>query len=105
MPSNWRKIVVVLALLIVVVGALMPDACAEGTIASDAPTSATLCIPHTGDLPFGCQHEEDCFCCAHIVPLEIFEIYPYIAFARVERQQYSSVVEYVPFAPYHPPRT
>jgi hypothetical protein len=104
MPSNWRKVVVVLSLLIVVVGAVTPDASDDDAIASGTPSSANVSLAHSSDQPFGCQHEEDCFCCAHIAPLAVFEIYPFIGVARAEQQEHVSAVERVPSAPYHPPR-
>jgi hypothetical protein len=103
MLRDWRKIVVVLALLIVVVGALMPDACADDSTTL-APTSATLSTHHTGDRPFGCQHEEDCFCCAHIAPMVRFEFYPPVYVAVAEQQPCVSSVKQVPSVPYHPPK-
>lgn len=103
MPSNWRKVVVVISLMIVIVVALTPDACADD-YAPFTSSSNTLCKPHTSERPFGCQHEEDCFCCAHIVPLGVFEFCPFIGIARAEQQQHSSALERVPSAPYHPPR-
>lgn len=104
MPSDWRKVVVVISLMIVIVGALTPDACADDAVALDTSTSATISMPHTGDQPFGCQHEEDCFCCAHIVPLSAFEICPFIGVAKAEQRQCLSSIDQVPSVPYHPPK-
>lgn len=104
MPSDWRKFVVVLSLLIVVVGALMPDACADDAASVAQPTSATVSAPHTGDQPFGCQHEEDCFCCAHIAPTAQFVLQTsFIATKAIEQPNRSSV-DQVPSRPYHPPK-
>ena len=104
MLSDWRRFVVVLSLLIVVVGALMPDACADNAIASITPISATVSMPHTGDQPFGCQHEEDCFCCAHVAPLGTFDFCPLVDVSITEPQQYPSSLEQTPSVPYHPPK-
>ncbi len=99
----WRKTVVVLALLFVVVGAVVPDACADN-LTTVASTSVTVARPHTSDQPFGCQHQEDCFCCAHIVPMTLFELHQAVVVAGAEQQQCISSVDQAPPAPYHPPK-
>lgn len=104
MPLNWRKVVVVVSLMIVIIGALTPDACADDAVTLDMAASATISMSHTGDQPFGCQHEEDCFCCAHIVPLSFFEIHPFVGIAKAEQQQCLSSIDRVPSVPYHPPK-
>ena len=103
MNPEWRKIVASLALVIVLLGIVVPDACADDAF-NVAPPSTTVSIPHTGDQPFGCQHQEDCFCCAHLVPLSIFEFCPFASVTRAEQQQFLSGAEEVPPAPYRPPR-
>lgn len=103
MHSDWRKFVVVLSLLLVVVGALTPDACADDSTAL-ASTSATLSRPHTSDQPFGCQHEEDCFCCAHIAPTAQFVLHTTFLFTKATEQLSPSSVDQVLSAPYHPPK-
>lgn len=103
MYLDWRKVVAVLAVLIAVVGVIVPDACADDAVAG-TPTSATVSAPHSGDQPFGCQHEEDCFCCAHIMPMARFAVHTSSVVTKAIDQPSLSSVDQVPSAPYHPPK-
>lgn len=103
MHARWRKVVVTLALAIIVVGIAVPDACADDAVTL-APASAAVSAPHTGDQPFGCQHEEDCFCCAHIAPMALFVLHTSVVSIRTVEQPIPPRVEQIPSAPYHPPK-
>jgi hypothetical protein len=103
MLPDWRKVVVILSLVIVVVGVAMPDACADDAV-TIASASAALSAPHTGDQPFGCQHEEDCFCCAHIAPMAVFAFHTSVVAIRTVEQPVPFCVEQLLSAPYHPPK-
>jgi hypothetical protein len=103
MNLDWRKVVAVLAVLIAVVGIIVPDACADDAV-TGTPTSAAVSAPHTGDQPFGCQHEEDCFCCAHFAATTGFVLHTSFVVTKAIEQPSLSSIDQVPTAPYHPPK-
>ncbi|SRR5581483_5080965 len=103
MHPDWHKIVASLALVVVVLGIVVPDACADDAV-TVAPASAAVSALHTGHQPFGCQHQEDCFCCAHIAPIAVFVLHTSVVAIRTVAQPTLSSVEQVPSAPYHPPK-
>src|SRR5581483_4100956 len=103
MHANWRKVVVIVAVLIVMIGAVIPDACADDAV-TIASASAAFSAPHTGDQPFGCQHAEDCFCCAPIAPLAVFVLHTSLVSIRSVEQPTLPRVDQVPSAPYYPPK-
>ena len=103
MRSEWLKAIAVVALVIMLVGIAVPDASSDDdpTLAS---ASTTVSTAHSGNQPFGCQHEEDCFCCAHIAPTAQVVLPSLILSTEIQQEVSVTVVSSIPSPPYHPPR-
>ena len=100
--SRWAKPIALIAMLIAIIGVLTPDACEGTPLSLSRPNSFSMV--HT-DSPFGCQNEEDCFCCAHFAPVQVFVPPVFLAFIEVDRPVLERNALEVPLtAPYHPPK-
>jgi hypothetical protein len=73
----------VIAVLVALVTMAAPDSCVDDLFPNSAPTSG-VSARTTGDGPFGCTLEEDCFCCAHIAPVRNFVLLPIVTPADAE---------------------
>lgn len=79
MISHRTTVITVMALLIVILGAVAPDACIHlGVIG--APGTPVLTASHPSDPEPGCQSDETCFCCTHFVAVPLF------IFVRLQNQ-------------------
>ena len=71
MISHRTTAITVMALLIVILGAVAPDACIHLGV-TGAPGTPVLASSHSSDPEPGCQGDETCFCCAHFVAVPLF---------------------------------
>jgi hypothetical protein len=100
--ARWAKPIALIAMLIAIIGAVTPDACQDTPLSSSETKSFSMV--HS-DRPLGCQNEEDCFCCAHFAPVQVFVPPVFLAFIEIDRPVLERSVLEVPLAaPYHPPK-
>jgi hypothetical protein len=71
MISHRTTVITVMALLIVILGAVAPDVCMHLGIIG-APGTPVLAASHSSDPEPECQRDETCFCCAHFVAVPLF---------------------------------
>jgi hypothetical protein len=83
MNRTGQRRISVLAVLVAVVTMAAPDSCVDDLGPNSAPTSG-ISARTTGDGPFGCTLEEDCFCCAHIAPVRNFVLPALVTLADAE---------------------
>ena len=106
MDRASQRLMAVFAILVAVVTMAAPDSCLDDLAASSAPTSG-ISTRTTGDEPFGCTLEEDCFCCAHIAPVRNFVlpaiVTQTIAEALPHHEQFFDRAASLTFPSYQPP--
>jgi hypothetical protein len=83
MSRNGQRCIAVIAVLVAVITMAAPDSCVDDLGPTSAPTSG-ISARTTGDEPFGCTLEEDCFCCAHIAPVRNFALPAIVTLADAE---------------------
>jgi len=86
MNRTGQRGMAVLAVLVALVTMAAPDSCVDDLFPSSVPTSG-ISARTTGDGPFGCTLEEDCFCCAHIAPARNFVLPAIVTLADAEALQ------------------
>jgi len=70
--SRQRRLLTVVALLIVILGAVTPDEYFQER-AAGSPGPPVVAASHSSDDPApSCDNDENCFCCAHFVPVPLF---------------------------------
>jgi hypothetical protein len=108
MSRTGQKRTSVLAILVAVITMAAPDSCVADLGPNSAPTlGISASARTTGDEPFGCTLEEDCFCCAHIAPVRNFVLPAIVALAHAEalpnHEQPFERVASLTFSSYQPP--
>jgi hypothetical protein len=83
MIRNGQRCIAAIAVLVAVVTMAAPDSCVDDLFPYSAPTSG-ISARTSGDGPFGCTLEEDCFCCAHIAPVRNFVLPAIMTLADAE---------------------
>jgi hypothetical protein len=95
-----------LAILVALVTMAAPDSCVDDLGPTSGPTSG-ISARTSGDGPFGCTLEEDCFCCAHIAPVRNFVLPAIVTLAHPEdlpnNEQPSDRFAGLTFPSYQPP--
>jgi hypothetical protein len=106
MNRTGQKGMVVLAILVALVTMAAPDSCVDDLGPTSTPASE-LSARTTGNGPFGCTLEEDCFCCAHIAPARNFVLPAIMTLANAEalpnNEQAFDRVASLTLPSYHPP--
>jgi len=106
MIRNGQRCIAAIAVLVAVVTMAAPDSCLDDLGPTSAATPA-ISARTTGDGPFGCTLEEDCFCCAHIAPARNFVLPALVTLAEAEalpnHEQPSDHFAGLTFPSYQPP--
>jgi hypothetical protein len=106
MSRNGQRCIAVIAVFVAVITMAAPDSCVDDLGPTSASTSG-ISARTTGDKPFGCTLEEDCFCCAHIAPMRNFVLPALVTLAHAEalpnnEQPFEHVASFT-FPSYQPP--
>jgi hypothetical protein len=106
MIRNGQRCIAAIAVLVAVVTMAAPDSCVDDLFPNSAPASG-ISARTSGDGPFGCTLEEDCFCCAHIAPVRNFVLPAIMTLADAEalpnNEQRFDRVAGLTFLSYQPP--
>jgi hypothetical protein len=106
MSRNAQRCIAVIAVFVAVITMAAPDSCVDDLGPTSAPTSG-ISASTTGNKPFGCTLEEDCFCCAHIAPARNFVLPALVTLTNAEalpnHEQLFQRVASLTFPSYQPP--
>ena len=101
--NHWIKLVALFLLVFALGDVSLPETCLEDELGI-AANGTRVQASHQNGGGSGCQFEEDCLACAHILPGTHYVLGVTQAITFVEPELYLTTLGGIPPLLYHPPR-